>query len=167
MLLNKKEANSKCRHSSLCLDVCNNSGWREGDTHRGEKLREEAIAEAEFLDEIQTKVLELSFVLFTATTIALLGDLYFFKLTQPYTVSTEPIFVNVQGAQKSIPRNRFLGSLNVYKFVLCLVSVDCKEKEENLIENHTFFLMVKEIHTEISILRTLRIMPRNLNEIVH
>jgi hypothetical protein len=109
MLPNKKEANPKCRHSSLCPDAYNNSGWREGDTHRGEKLRQEAIAEAEFLDEIQTKVLELSFVLFTATTIALLGDLYFFKLTQPYTVSTEPIFVNVQGVQKSIPRNRFLG----------------------------------------------------------
>jgi hypothetical protein len=30
----KKEANPKCRHPSLCPDVYNNSGWREGDTQR-------------------------------------------------------------------------------------------------------------------------------------
>ncbi len=35
-----------------------------------------------------------------------------------------------------------------------------------LIENHTPFPMVYEIHTETSSLITFKIMPRNLNEIV-
>jgi hypothetical protein len=30
--------------------------------------------------------------------------------------SEEPKFANISGAQESIPRNLFLGSLNVYKF---------------------------------------------------
>jgi hypothetical protein len=37
--------------------------------------------EAEFLEEIQTKVLEFSSLLFTVTSIALPSDFYFFKLT--------------------------------------------------------------------------------------
>ncbi len=41
---------------------------------------------AEFLDETQTKVLRVSFILFTVTSAALLRDFYFFKLTQPLTV---------------------------------------------------------------------------------
>ncbi len=41
--------------------------------------------EAEFLEEIQTKVF--SFLLFTVTSAALPWDFYFFKLTQPHTVS--------------------------------------------------------------------------------
>jgi hypothetical protein len=42
------------------------------------------------------------------------------------------------------------------------------EKEEHLIENHTPFPIVRyEIHTEASSLRTPKIMPRNLNEIVY
>jgi hypothetical protein len=45
--------------------------------------------------------------------------------------------------------------------------VHCKgEKKENLIEKHTPFPMVKEIHTETSTLKTLKIMPRKLREIV-
>ncbi len=39
-------------------------------------------------------------------------------------------------------------------------------KEEILIENRTLFPMAYEIHTENLSLRTLKIMPRNLNEIV-
>ncbi len=39
-------------------------------------------------------------------------------------------------------------------------------KEEKLTENHTPFPMVFEIHTETSSLKTLKIIPRNLNEIV-
>jgi hypothetical protein len=35
-----------------------------------------------------------------------------------------------------------------------------------MIENHTPFPMVSEIDTETSNLRTLKIMPRNLNKIV-
>ncbi len=38
-------------------------------------------------------------------------------------------------------------------------------KEENLIENHTPFPMVQDILTETEILRTLKIIPRNLNKI--
>jgi hypothetical protein len=33
-------------------------------------------------------------------------------------VKTEPELVNIKGAQESVPRNRFLGSLNVYEFGL-------------------------------------------------
>jgi len=35
------------------------------------------------------------------------------------SLHTEPEFVNL-GAQESVPWNRFLGSLNVYKFELCI-----------------------------------------------
>jgi hypothetical protein len=35
-----------------------------------------------------------------------------------------------------------------------------------MIENHIPFAMVYDIHTETSSLRILRIMPRNVNEIV-
>jgi hypothetical protein len=38
--------------------------------------------------------------------------------------------------------------------------------EENLIENHSPFPMVKEILTETSSLRILKILPINLKEIV-
>jgi hypothetical protein len=93
--------------------------------------------EAEFLDEIQTKVLRVFLLaISTVNSTALPWDLYFFKLTQPLTVSTVHLLYTV------------------------------KAIEENLIENHTSFLMVEEIHTETSSLRNLKIMPRNLNEIV-
>jgi hypothetical protein len=72
MPLNKKEANPKCRHSSLCPDVYNKSGWREGGTHTGEKLREEAIERPNSWTKSRQKSLEFSSVLFTATTAALL-----------------------------------------------------------------------------------------------
>jgi hypothetical protein len=45
--------------------------------------------EAEFLNEIQTKVLRISSLLFTVTSTALPGNVYFFKLTQPLTVSVK------------------------------------------------------------------------------
>ncbi len=41
-----------------------------------------------------------------------------------------------------------------------------RRKEENLIENHITFAMVKDIHKENLSLRILKIMPKNLNEIV-
>jgi hypothetical protein len=41
-----------------------------------------------------------------------------------------------------------------------------KEKRGNLIENSTPFPMVYENHTEILSMRTLNIMPRNLNKVV-
>jgi hypothetical protein len=40
-------------------------------------------------------------------------------------------------------------------------------KGENLIENHTPFPMVYETKKKPQVLRTLKIMPRNLKEIVH
>jgi hypothetical protein len=40
-------------------------------------------------------------------------------------------------------------------------------KEENLIKNHAPFPKFQEINTEASSLRALKIIPRNLNEIVH
>jgi hypothetical protein len=51
---------------------------------------------AEFLEEIQTKVLELSSLLFTVTSTALPRDLYFFKLTQPLTISTVQLLYTVK-----------------------------------------------------------------------
>ncbi len=41
-----------------------------------------------------------------------------------------------------------------------------RRKEENLIENQTPFPIVWQIHTETSNLRTLKMMLRDLNEIV-
>jgi hypothetical protein len=41
-----------------------------------------------------------------------------------------------------------------------------RRKEETLIENHNPFPKVLEIHTETSSLKTLKIKPRNLKEIV-
>jgi hypothetical protein len=47
------------------------------------------------------------------------------------------------------------------------VTEHCKGgKEENLIEKLTSFLLVSEICTDTSSQRILKIMPRNLNEIV-
>ncbi len=66
--------------------------------------------EAEFLDEIQTKVLRI--FLLEVTTSALHWKIYFFKLTQPFTVSAVQLLYTV------------------------------KKKEANLTENHTPFGMV-------------------------
>jgi hypothetical protein len=44
--------------------------------------------EALFLDEIPTKVLRVFLLVFSVTSTALSFDFYFFKLTQPLTVST-------------------------------------------------------------------------------
>jgi hypothetical protein len=51
-------------------------------------------AEAEFLDEIQTK--QFSSLLFTVTSSAFRWDFYFFKLTQPFTVSTVQLLYTVK-----------------------------------------------------------------------
>jgi hypothetical protein len=52
--------------------------------------------EAESLDEIQTKVLRVFSLLLTVTSTALPRDLYFFKLTQPLTVSTVQLLYTVK-----------------------------------------------------------------------
>jgi hypothetical protein len=75
-------------------------------------------------------------MLFTVTSAALPRDFYFFKLMQPLAVSR----------------------------VLLVYTV--KEKGGKHDRNQTPCSMVYEIHTETSSLRTLKIMPRNLNEIV-
>ncbi len=50
----------------------------------------QSCTEAEFLDEIQTKISrEFSSLLFTVTSTALPWDLYCFKVTQPLTVSVK------------------------------------------------------------------------------
>jgi len=62
-----------------------------------------------------------------------------------------------------------LNSRNLLQFLQFSywVTVHCKgERRKTWKKNHTLFSMVKEIHTETSCLRTLKIMPRNLNEIV-
>ncbi len=52
--------------------------------------------EAEFLDEIQTKVLRISSLLFIVTFTALPLDFCFFKLTQSLTVSTVQLLYAVK-----------------------------------------------------------------------
>ncbi len=92
---------------------------------------------AEFLDEIQKKVLRV-FLL---------------------AIHSHPLQLWLEISTSSNSRNlsQFL------EFSICTLQ---RRKEENLVENHTHFHMVLEIHTETSNLRTLKIMPRNLNEIV-
>ncbi len=87
------------------------------------------LSEAEFLDEIQTKVLRVFLHAIHSNPYSFALRFLFLKLMQPLTVSTVQL-----------------------PYIL-------KEKGGNLIENQTPF------HTETSCLRTLKIMPRNLNEI--
>jgi hypothetical protein len=64
--------------------------------------------------------------------------------------------------------------LHIYSFALRFIFLHthatshsfCKGERRNLIENRTPFPLVYEIYTEASSLRTLKIMARNLNEIV-
>ncbi len=55
-------------------------------------------------------------------------------------------------------------SRNLLQFLLFSCCTQ-RRKEENLIKNHTPFSMVSEIHPETSSLRTLKVMPKNLNKI--
>jgi hypothetical protein len=57
-------------------------------------------------------------------------------------------------------------SRNLLQFLQLSYRTLWRRKEENLLENHTHFPMVYEIHTETSSLRALKIMSSNLNEIV-
>jgi hypothetical protein len=86
------------------------------------------------LDEIQTKVLRVFFLVFTVTSTAMPSDFCFFKITQPLTVST--------------------------------VQHPVKEKGGKPDRNPHPLPYEIQIHTETSSLRTLKIMLRNLNEIV-
>jgi hypothetical protein len=53
------------------------------------------FTEAEFLDEIQTKVLIVFLLAIHSHLTALLGDFYLFQLTQPLTVSTVQLLYTV------------------------------------------------------------------------
>ncbi len=94
--------------------------------------------EAEFLDEIQKKVLRV----------------FLFAI---YSQSPLQLWLEIYISSNSRNLLQFL------EFSTCTLQ---RRKEENLVENHTHFHMVYEIHTETSSLRTLKSMPRNLNEIV-
>jgi hypothetical protein len=80
-----------------------------------------SLAGAEFLDEIQTKVLRVFLLAIQSHLNSFALLFYFFELTQPLTVSSVLLYCTLY-----------------------------KRKEENLIENHTFFPMVSEINTEFS-----------------
>jgi hypothetical protein len=80
-----------------------------------------AISEAEFLNEIQTKVFLLAIH------------------SHPYSFALRFLFLQTHATSNSF---------------YCSGG-----KEENLIKNHTPFPTVYEIYTEISSLRTLKIMP--------
>jgi hypothetical protein len=60
----------------------------------------------------------------------------------------------------------YSNSRNLLQFLQFSYGTLLRRKEENLKENHTPFRMVEVIHRETSSLRTLKIMPRKLNEIV-
>ncbi len=110
-------------------------------------MKKLAQPDAEFLDEIQTKVLRVFLLSIHSHLYSLPWDLYFLKPTQPLTYffkRTQPLM-----------------------YFYSKATVHCKgKKEENLIENHSSFPMVSATHTETSSLRTLKIMPINLKEIV-
>jgi len=64
-------------------------------------------------------------------------------------------------------KKNFFKLTQPFMYFYSSVTEHCKSgKEENLIEKLTPFLLVYEIRTETSSLRILKIMPRNLNEIV-
>jgi hypothetical protein len=99
---------------------------------------DEMTAEAQFLDEIQTNVLRAFLLAIHShlTSTSLSWDLYFFKLTQPLPVSTVQLLYTVK--EKGGKPDR---------------------------KPHPLPYGLKS-HTETSSLRTLMIMPRNLDEIV-
>ncbi len=87
--------------------------------------------EAEFLDEIQTKVLRVFLVAI--------------HISHLYSFALRFLFLQTHAISYS-----FYSSVTVHW-----------RKEENLIENYTPFPKILEIHTETSSLRTLKILPRN------
>jgi hypothetical protein len=55
--------------------------------HKCQWQLSKVLSEAKYLNEIQTKVLRVFLLVFKVTSTALPCDFYFFKLTQPLTVS--------------------------------------------------------------------------------
>jgi hypothetical protein len=113
---------------------------------------------------------EFSSLLFTVTSTAFPWDLYFLKLAQPLTVSTQAEFLD-ETQTKALRVFLLAIHSHIYSYFFKLtqpLTLSCstlsRRKEENLKENHTPFPM--EIHTETSSLGALKIMLRNLNEIV-
>jgi hypothetical protein len=74
---------AQCRKDQLHIKVRN----CVADRRRVRYSTVQHCTEAEFLNEIQTKSLEFSSLLFTVPSTALPWDFYFFKLMQPITVS--------------------------------------------------------------------------------
>jgi hypothetical protein len=101
--------------------------------------------EAEFLDEIDTKVPRVFFL-------AIHTYLYSFALRFLFLQTHTTSYVYLQTHATSISTVQLLFTV--------------KEKGGNLKENHTPFPMVSEIYRETSSLRILKIMPRKLNKIV-
>jgi hypothetical protein len=82
---NLSRANTVCLHVAVSCFSSVSFRWRG---KRGRLWS--TTTEAELLDKIQTKVLrEFSSLLFTVTSTALPWDFYFFKRTQPLTVSVK------------------------------------------------------------------------------
>jgi hypothetical protein len=89
--------------------------------------------EAEYLDEIQTKVLRFSSLLFTVTFTALPWDLYFFKITQPHIVSTVQLLYTVKekgGKPDRKPHPLRYGLGNPYKNIKTENSQDYAQKPQ-------------------------------------
>jgi hypothetical protein len=103
--------------------------------------------EAEFLDEIQTKILR---VFLFATHCHL------------YSLTFRFLFLKTHAASYEYFQTHAISCVFL-QLSYCTLQ---RRNEETLIENHTPFPVVKEIHTETSSLRTLKIMPRNIDEIV-
>ncbi len=75
------------------------------------------LPEAEFLDEIQAKPKEISSLLFTFTSTALPWDFYFFKLSQPLTVSTVQLLYTIKETGGKPDRKPYPPSLWFKKFI--------------------------------------------------
>ncbi len=101
---------------------------------------------------------------------------FFFKLMQPLTFSTVQLLYTVKEKggkpfisfiwQSRPKRQYFTTFFNTTTWIKHNFIRKIQIDQENLIENHTSFPMVQEIHTETSVMRTLKITPRNRSKIL-
>jgi hypothetical protein len=90
-------------------------------------------SETKFSNEIQTSFKGFWSFLFTITSTALLWDLYFFKLTQPLTVSTVPLLYTVKekgGKSDRKPYPLSYGLRNSYRNLKSENSQDYAQKSQ-------------------------------------
>ncbi len=100
-------------------------------------------------------------MLFTVTYTALPSDFYFFKLTQPLTLSIGEVLYTVKekgGKPDRKPHPLPYGLRNLYRNLKSQNSQDYAQKPQ--------VSELSRLCPETSSLRTLKTMPSNLNEVV-